>query len=136
MNASRRNLLSAALAVLLLAGFLAPLRARPAALSSGITKANFDLIVEGMTQQDVEEIFGCPPGDYTNGEARSLRYGIAIISIRKETWTGYGGDIEVEFREDDGKVVDKFYMETKLWRKTTWLDRIKGLCHDLFSAGS
>jgi hypothetical protein len=58
------------------------------------------------------------------------------IGIRKKVWTGYGGDIEVNFRKEDGKVVDKFFMETALWPRPTWFDRIKGLCHDVFSAGS
>ena len=55
---------------------LATLSLRPAAKGSGITKANFDLIVKGMTQEYVEEIFGCPTGDYTNGESSSFRCGI------------------------------------------------------------
>ena len=125
MNASRRNLLSAALAVLLLAGFLAVLRARPAGLSSGINKANFDLIEEGMTQKDVEEIFGCPPGDYTNGQAVPWRCGL-VVGMRQEFWIGYEGDIDVEFRKKDGTVVDKHFIETWIRPKPTWLDRIRG----------
>src|SRR5713101_6739091 len=107
MKLLRRICFCGPLVVVLLAGFLAALSLRSAAKSSGITKANFDLIVEGMTQEDVEEIFGCPPGDYTNGQAISFRCGMGVAGIRKEIWTGYGGDIEVEFSTDDGKVVDK-----------------------------
>jgi hypothetical protein len=136
MKSLRRICFCAPLAVVLLAGVLAALYSRPAAKGSGITKANFDRIVEGMSQEDVEEIFGCPPGDYTNGQALSFRCGIGIIGIRKKVWTGYGGDIEVNFRKEDGKVVDKFFMETALWPKPTWIDRIKGLFQDAFSAGS
>jgi hypothetical protein len=131
----RRICFCGPLAVVLVAGFLAASYPRPAAKGSGITRANFDRIVEGMTQQDVEEIFGCPPGDYTNGESISFRWHIRSY-IRKKTWTGYEGDIDVQFSREDGKVVDKFFMETALWPKPTWLDRIKGLCHDVFSAGS
>jgi hypothetical protein len=126
MKLLRRICFCVPLAVILLAGFLAALYPRPAS-GSGITKANFDLIVEGMTQVDVEEIFGCPPGDYTNGQAFSFRCGVGVVGIRKDIWTGYGGDIEVNFRKEDGKVVDKFFMETALWPKPTWLDRIKRL---------
>lgn len=92
-----------------------------------ITKANFDLIVEGMTQEDVEEIFGCPPGDYTNGQATSMRCGIGVRGIRKEIWTGLEGDIEVDFSRADGKVVHKYFAETIIFPKPTWLDRIKAL---------
>jgi hypothetical protein len=105
-------------------------------LQGDLSGDNLDLIVNGMTQADVEEIFGCPPGDYTNGEALSWRCGIGSPTFRKKIWTGYGGDIEVNFRKDDGKAVDKFYMETRLWRRPTWIDRIKGLFKDAFSAGS
>jgi hypothetical protein len=136
MKSLRRICFCGPLAVVLVAGFLAASYPRPAVKGSGITKANFDLIAEGMTQRDVEEIFGCPPGDYTKGQAFSFRCGVGVVGIRKEIWTGYGGDTEVEFSRSDGKVVDKFFMETALWPKPTWFDRINGLFKDAFSAGS
>jgi hypothetical protein len=68
-----------------------------------------------MSQEEVEEIFGCPPGDYTNGQALSVR----VLGIRRQIWTGYGGDINVEFSREDGKVVDKSFMKTALWPKPT-----------------
>ena len=136
MKFLRRISFCGPLAVVLAACFLAAFSPRPAAKGSGITKANFDLIVKGMTQEEVEEIFACPPGDYTNGQAFSARCGMESPSFRKEIWTGYGGDIDIEFSRSDGKVVDKFFKETSLWRKPTWLDRIKRLFQDAFSAGS
>jgi hypothetical protein len=33
-----------------------------------ITQANCDRIREGMTQGDLETIFGVPPGNYTTGD--------------------------------------------------------------------
>jgi len=138
MKSLRRICFCGPLAVVLLAGFLAAYP-RPAAKGSGITKANFDRIVEGMTQQDVEGIFGCPPGNYTNGQAFSgisMKYRMKYEGIRREFWTGYGGDIEVAFSKEDGKVVAKHCMETEIILKPTWLDRIKGLFKDVFSARS
>jgi hypothetical protein len=120
-------------AVVVLAAFLAALYPRPAAKGSGITKANFNLIVEGMTQEDVEEIFGCPPGDYTNGDGLSFRC-CGSSGIRREDWTGYEGDIDIEFSREDGKVVYKSFRNTAIWPKPTWLDRIKGLFQAVFSA--
>jgi hypothetical protein len=58
------------LAGLVLTVFLAGLSSPQKVTGLGITKANFDLIEYGMTQEDVEKIFGCPPGyyaTYTNG---------------------------------------------------------------------
>ena len=132
MKLLRRLCFCGPLAVVLLAGLLAALYPRPDAKGSGITKVNFDRIVKGMPQEDVEEIFGCPPGDYTNGESISFRGHIRSY-IRKETWTGYDGDIDVQFSREDGKVVDKFFLETRLWPKPTWLDRIKGLFQNALS---
>jgi hypothetical protein len=31
---------------------------------------------------------------------------------RRQVWTGYGVDIDIVFSRRDGKVVDKFFMET------------------------
>src|SRR6266568_1233520 len=101
MKLLRRICFCGPLAVVLLAGFLAASYPRPAPKGSGITKANFDLIVKGMTQEEVEEIFACPPGDYTNGQAFSARCGMESPSFRKESWTGYGGDIDIEFSRSD-----------------------------------
>jgi hypothetical protein len=92
-----------------------------------ITKTNFDKIAAGMTQEDVEEIFGCPPGDYTNGQAVNVRCGIGVRGIRQSCWIGYEGDIDVEFSRKDGKVVGKHFMETWLLEKPALLDRMKGL---------
>jgi hypothetical protein len=133
----RRICFCGPLAFVLLAGFLAASYPRPAAKGSGITKANFDLIVEGMTQEEVEKILGCPPGVYTNGDAiSSTSSGMAIQFNRHELWFGYGGAIFVEFSSEGEKVVDKGYADTLLFPKPTWLDRIKGLFQDAFSAGS
>ncbi len=85
----------------------------------GITKANFDLIVEGMTREDVEKIFGCPPGDYSNGQAMIG----GNIKQAPPDWIGYGGTIWVQFSED-GKVIQKQYRETYIFKRT-WLERIK-----------
>jgi hypothetical protein len=126
----QRICLCGPLAIVLLAGFLSVWR--PAAKGSGINKANFDLIEEGMTQKEVEHIFGCPPGDYTNGEALCFRPLFSSDAIREEIWTGYDGDIDVEFSMKDGKVINKHYGETSIYR-STWLDRIKRFCLDAFS---
>jgi hypothetical protein len=124
MKALRTICFCALLVVVLLAGFLIALSARTQAKGSKITKANFDLIIEGMTQEAVEEVFACPPGDYTNGEALCLRCGVSSPRVRKEIWTGYEGDIEVEFSRKDGKVVDKCFAKPEIFPNPTLLDRI------------
>ena len=61
---------------------------------------------------------------------------MGVIGIRKEIWTGYDGDIDVEFSKEDGKVIDKYYKKTSIWPKPTWLERIKRPFVEAFSAAS
>ncbi len=136
MKSLRSSCLYGLLTVVLLVGFLAALSPRTQRKGSKITKANFDLIAKGMPQEEVEEIFACPPGDYTNGEAASWRCGIPSLRVRKEIWIGYGGDIEVEFSREDDKVVDKCFVETLIFPKPTLLDRIRGFFQQVISSDS
>lgn len=126
MNYLRSVGFCALVAVVFLAALFPALTPRRAD-GSGITKANYDRIVKGMTQDDVEEILDCPPGDYTNGEAISDKCGMPIIGTRQFSWTGYAGDVDVRFSNKDGKVVNKNFMKTFLIPKPTWLERIKNL---------
>jgi hypothetical protein len=79
-----------------------------------ISRENFDRIESGMTQADVERIFGRPPGDYfcTYGDQNALAYYIPAMPvvvynkpIRSETWRGDDGVVTVTF--DAGRKVFK-----------------------------
>ena len=43
----------------------------PSEVSLRINQTNFDRIESGMTKQEVEEIFGCPPGNYSHSRSAS-----------------------------------------------------------------
>src|SRR5262245_22947693 len=97
---------------------------RPEPAGTGITEANFDRIEEGMTQEDVERIVGCPPGDYTEGRAINFRCGLGVVGIRCEAWVGYKGTILLDFREGDGRLERKVFTQTFIRPQESWFDRI------------
>jgi len=104
-----------------LTGWLSALSSPQKASGLGITKANFDLIEVGMTQEDVEKIFGCSPGCYT-----TYANGVGIVTTSLSdlpNWTGDGGVIWVRFNEDN-IVISKRYMEAKPLAPT-WTERMK-----------
>ena len=81
----RRLLVVGALALLGLAGvLLAWLTPRPGA---GITQENSERIREGMTEQEVEAVLGCPAGNYRGPESVLQERGIPL-------WVSVDGDCE------------------------------------------
>jgi hypothetical protein len=79
----------------------------------------------GMTQQQVEEVFGLPPGDYSSrpDQDRPPDIGKRRPDLRCEQWVGDGFGAAIYFDRDD-KVAD-----FELWLTNppakTWKDRLK-----------
>jgi hypothetical protein len=101
-----------------------------------IDKAHCDLIKEGMTKDEVESIFGAPPGEYDFAEQKAFRYQglIRFAAVRRihttldlssvqvqpltvnhyvriwpsdwSTWTGRHGAFTVSF-DEEGRVISK-----------------------------
>lgn len=98
---------------------------------AGITQANCDRLVEGMTQDEVEFILNCPPGDYTDGRAMFFRCGMRVSGLVDTEWIGLQGTVWATFREADGRLVDKIFLDTYLWPPPNLLDRVKRLCSNV-----
>jgi hypothetical protein len=88
-----------------------------------ITSSSFSQIRSGMTQTEVEAIFGVPPGDYSD---RSKHYLIWISPDllpdggRTEIWRAPNAVCHVYF-DQEGKVL--FYNAVEV--RSTWFDQIK-----------
>jgi hypothetical protein len=81
----------------------------------GITRVNFGKIRAGMTERDVEDLLGCPAGDYREGEVLGWRpaaggWQAEEITYRR-SWFGNDLFIHVQFDESD-RVVGAFAVET------------------------
>jgi hypothetical protein len=89
--------------------------------SAGFTEEQRKLIKSGMTEEEVESILGCPPGDYTSdgyflgGSRFSFEY--------SKTWAGPSGVIEVVFDGKSRRAVLAEYTPTK---RSSWFARTKG----------
>ena len=84
----------------------------------GVTKANFDLIKDGMTSEEVEAVFGRPPNH------RQVFPGEQILPTRSYDWWGRGDDALAEIVFDDDRVIGKIWQpspESLLDRIRRWL---------------
>jgi hypothetical protein len=93
----------------------------------GITRANYDKIRLGMTQDDVEALLGCPPGDYTDGRPVMGidSYGGSVLmreGVMKEWWDELG-IIQVGF-DNGGCVLWTRFVEVSTGPQT-FIDRVK-----------
>jgi hypothetical protein len=64
---------------------------------SGINRENFDRVNEGMTETEVETIFGCPPGNYSR---RPVIVFIEGVMLRR-WWVSDDAVITIELSPDD-----------------------------------
>ncbi len=113
------------------AGVVAMATLGPRYTGSGITRANYDCIAEGMTEAEVAAILGCPAGDYTGGRAMNFRCGMGVpFGLREQVWVGGNATILVHFREQDDRLAYKVFLKTYLWPEQSWFDRVKGYCRD------
>lgn len=89
----------AGLTALLLVGYVALWLTAPA---HRISRASFDRVREGMTAEDLEEVFGLPAGRYRAGEEGSL-FSAALIGrlpsagsdVEEREWVGPEGGARV-----------------------------------------
>jgi len=96
-----------------------------------ITRENFERIQIGMTQKDVEEILGGPPGDYR--QRKSIEYEgrswhELIIKVQPTPashpmWWGTRGAIQINLTEE-GQVREKVHFDPIVIETTFW-DRIR-----------
>jgi hypothetical protein len=84
--------------------------------AAGITRANFDRIVEGSSADEVNRLFGVPPGDYRS------KPGFLIVGHGHIPWTeqARGGKLEVWYipryhievlYDRNGRVVGKYWYD-------------------------
>src|SRR5438874_7970559 len=64
---------------------------------SGITQENFERIKEGMTEEEVEEILGGPPGTYTDRPIIVFESGVMF----RRWWVGEEGIVTIEVTFDE-----------------------------------
>jgi hypothetical protein len=111
---------AAALAVVVLAMWLTRVpRGLTHPRAAGITRANFDRIVEGSSAEEVNQVLGVPPGDYRRPPGFLLvGHGHIPWTERArggklEVWYIAGSHIEVLF-DRDGRVVGKHWHDWDL----------------------
>ena len=90
--------------------------------SSGITKANAAKIQRGMTSGEVEQLLGCPPGNYRTGTVK-LDWRVQSTALEDviyadhgqfhlEYWEGNAGSLWVCF-DDEREVVESEFTPAK-----------------------
>jgi hypothetical protein len=90
-----------------------------------INQAGFDRITEGMTQREVEEVLGRPPGDYT--DRRDPSYVLNWhkgASHRLEEWLSDDG-LGLAGFDEDGRVVEKDFFSADNWPERPWKERVR-----------
>jgi hypothetical protein len=99
--------------VLVLVGILLPLMLP---YRSPVTRAAYERIEEGTTQDEVEALLGGPPGDYrTRPAVNNLRLyapSSGALVRRSELWNGDEGDIIVTYG-DGGRVYSTHFNEAE-----------------------
>jgi hypothetical protein len=118
-------LLALVLAALLLVAlpFSQPRRPVP------INQTDFDLVFEGMSKTEVEELLGGPPGDYTNGSCFALDiYGGGVLMKKglMMEWRGDRGIIQIGF-DKNNNVLWKRFVEVGTIRKPHLFERLLAL---------
>jgi hypothetical protein len=88
-------------------------------------------VCAGMTQREVEDIFGVPPGDYSSQPGTVHPEGLPKRppDLRREDWTADEGGTVVYF-DEDGRVVDRI-----VWvapgQRTASIDPFRKVWHGL-----
>jgi hypothetical protein len=90
-----------------------------------INEARFNMIKIGMTQKDVESIFGGPPGDYGRGRIIEGVH-FPLLSTRPNNWRveeWSGSDVKVTlYFSENGRLMRRFI--GPLAREKTTINRI------------
>src|SRR5262249_59202506 len=90
-----------------------------------INRAAYELLREGMTQAEVEAIFGVPPGDYASVDlfvAPADRY-LFPREFRAQEWLSDEGCVGIAFRPD-GTVAVKHFARVSVATQHPKLNRI------------
>jgi hypothetical protein len=85
---------------------------------SPINRDTFERIEEGMTQKDIEELIGLPPGQYER-DAIFLNVPGAMHGETCESWSSNDGEIIV-WVSSEGKVTDKTFNNEPVGRESTF----------------
>jgi hypothetical protein len=94
----RRFCLALGALAIVSAGLVVVCLLRPTAgPASGINRENFDRVREGMTEAEVEAIFGCPPGHYNRRPVVVLMSGVMF----RRWWVSDDAVITIELSPDD-----------------------------------
>jgi hypothetical protein len=85
--------------------------------------AKFDMLKDGMNEEEVEAILGGPAGDYRTGETRPPEIGLFVVGpqhswcpgtpLETKVWYGDDGDFTLYFNFQ-GEVVDKAFSPMEL----------------------
>jgi hypothetical protein len=95
-----------------------------------INREGFERITEGMTRQEVEDILGRPPGDYTvrrEGPFILLHPPAGVNWSSQEHWISDDGWMVVTFDPFDGAgpVVEKEFSPVDDWPQRPWTARVR-----------
>jgi hypothetical protein len=91
-----------------------------------INGEGFDQITAGMTQREVEEILGGPPGDYT--EYREVSWPVQTVledGLWFKSWVSDDGWFEVAFNTTDDLVAHKHFYEPENLNQRPWRGRVR-----------
>lgn len=99
--------------------------------SGRINRAGFERIEEGMTRQEVEEILGSAPGDFTvvKNPMAPLVTWLRPLDAKnwpweRQQWLSDAGEIEVTF-DCEGKVIHKYFDDMQSQPNRTALEVIE-----------
>ncbi len=95
-----------------------------------INREGFDRIEEGMTQREVEDILGRPPGDYTDrretlpdGRWKYVAGWMRGHPSYPREWLSDDGRVMVFF-DKGGCVVGNYYFHADDWPERSWVRRV------------
>ena len=88
-----------------------------------INENSFALIKSGMSQRDVENVFGCPPGDYSSGGDYIPASQFERVSSKCKVWIGNELAVEVFFDKSD-RVIKTFSSTVFFWNDS-FFDKLK-----------
>jgi hypothetical protein len=116
----KRRLAALVVVVLVLVtGLWFVVRPRPHRINEG----GFDQITQGMTRQEVEEILGRPPGNYTDRREASFGGRRSAFTF-PEDWLSDDGLILVTF-DEEGRVVRKYFSPVDDFPERPFKNRVR-----------
>jgi hypothetical protein len=105
--------------------------------SSKITKANFERLKSGMTEQEVLAVLKCAPGDYCSDPYRIYlekprnQYDLHAAEFCDLSWAGDRGFIQVTFSKRSGRVAETYFNDGGSPTGFTWFEQVADLLSTL-----